>query len=95
MLFNSMVFLWVFLPVVIIVNFILSILKFKDESQRIRLKNLFLLLSSFVFYAWGGIYYLLIMIGTIVIDYAGGRFIDNNKDNIRKKKNGPYSNNNT
>ena len=88
MLFNSMVFLWVFLPVVIIVNFILSILKFKDESQRIRLKNLFLLLSSFVFYAWGGIYYLLIMIGTIVIDYAGGRFIDNNKDNIRKKKTG-------
>ena len=88
MLFNSMVFLWVFLPVVIIVNFILSILKFKDESQRIRLKNLFLLLSSFVFYAWGGIYYLLIMMGTIVIDYAGGRFIDNNKDNIKKKKTG-------
>ena len=88
MLFNSMVFLWVFLPVVIIVNFILSILKFKDESQRIRLKNLFLLLSSFVFYAWGGIYYLLIMIGTIVIDYAGGRFIDNNKDDIKKKKTG-------
>lgn len=88
MLFNSMIFLWVFLPIVIIVNFILSILKFKDESLRIRSKNIFLLLASFVFYAWGGIYYLLIMIGTILIDYAGGRFIAGSRDNCSKKRTG-------
>lgn len=86
MLFNSMIFLWVFLPIVILVNFILSILKFKDNSLRIRLKNIFLLISSFVFYAWGGIYYLLIMISTIIIDYAGGRFIHANKEKPALKR---------
>lgn len=75
MLFNSMVFLWIFLPIVIIVNFILSILKFSDEKRRIRAKNVFLLIASFVFYAWGGIYYLLIMLCTILIDYLGGHAI--------------------
>ena len=86
MLFNSMVFLWVFLPIVLVVNFIFSILKFNDESLRIRVKNIFLLIASFVFYAWGGIYYLLIMVATILIDYCGGRCIDKNRDNNRKKK---------
>lgn len=86
MLFNSMIFLWVFLPVVIIVNFILSILKFRDESKRIKAKNIFLLIASFVFYAWGGIYYLLIMLGTIIIDYLGGRIIYSNREDSKKKK---------
>ena len=81
-----MVFLWVFLPIVIIVNFILSILKFKDESKRIKLKNIFLLIASFVFYAWGGIYYLLIMIFTIIVDFFGGKAIDANKSDAAKKK---------
>ena len=83
MLFNSMVFLWVFLPIVIIVNFILSILKFSDEKRRIRAKNVFLLIASFVFYAWGGVYYLLIMLCTIIIDFIGGRAI-HKSDNKKK-----------
>lgn len=86
MLFNSMVFLWVFLPIVLIVNFILGIAKFQDESKRIRSKNIFLLIASFVFYAWGGIYYLLIMLFTIAVDYFGGRIIYKNKDDAKKKK---------
>lgn len=86
MLFNSMVFLWVFLPIVLIVNFILSIAKFNDESKRLRFKNIFLLIASFVFYAWGGIYYLLIMLFTIAVDYVGGRIIYKNKDDAKKKK---------
>lgn len=86
MLFNSMIFLWVFLPIVIIVNFILSVLKFRDESIRIKAKNIFLLIASFVFYAWGGIYYLLIMIGTIFIDFFGGKFISKYEESADKKK---------
>lgn len=86
MLFNSMVFLWVFLPVVIAVNFILSVLKFQDESTRIKAKNIFLLIASFVFYAWGGIYYLLIMICTILIDFSGGKLISKYADNQGKKR---------
>lgn len=86
MLFNSMVFLWVFLPTVIVVNFILSILKFGEEKKRVRIKNLFLLFASFVFYAWGGIYYLLIMICTILIDYFGGKSIKSIEDKGGNKK---------
>ena len=86
MLFNSMVFLWVFLPIVIIVNFILSVLKFKDESSRFKAKNIFLLIASFIFYAWGGVYYLLIMVATILIDFFGGKFIHANKENPKRKK---------
>ena len=86
MLFNSMVFLWVFLPIVIIVNFILSILKFKDDSKRYKAKNVFLLLASFIFYAWGGIYYLLIMLFTILIDFFGGKVIFGSREDAKKKK---------
>ena len=43
MLFSSMIFLWLFLPFVLVVNLVLPI----------RLSNLFLLAMSFIFYAWG------------------------------------------
>ena len=72
MLFSSMIFMWVFLPVVIGGNFLFNLLPFKEERTRIRAKNLFLLISSLIFYAWGGIYYLLIMISSILLNFAGG-----------------------
>lgn len=86
MLFNSMIFLWVFLPAVIVINFILSVLKFRDEKKRFRIKNLFLLIASFIFYAWGGIYYLLIMICTILIDFFGGKSIKAADEKGKNKK---------
>ena len=74
MLFASMVFLWVFLPAVIVVNALLSLIK--DESLRRNLKNIWLLIASLVFYAWGGIYYVLIMLSSIAINYAAGRLME-------------------
>ncbi len=75
MLFSSMIFLWVFFTLVIGVNFLFTILPFQKESTRIRVKNLFLLLTSLLFYAWGGIYYLLIMLSSILLNFAGGYLI--------------------
>ena len=75
MLFSSMIFLWIFLPCVLFGNFILTILPFSDERKRLRAKNILLLVSSLLFYAWGGIYYLLIMASCIVINYLGGQLI--------------------
>lgn len=75
MLFSSMIFLWVFLPIVIIGNFILSILPFRDAYVKTFLKNCFLLLASLFFYAWGGINYLFIMLSSILINYISGRLI--------------------
>ncbi len=73
MLFSSIYFLWVFLPTVLVVNFILESVRLK-RKDRIRLKNLFLLTASLVFYAWGGFYYLFLMLAVMVINYIGGRF---------------------
>lgn len=74
MLFSSMVFLWCFLPVVILGNHILSIKC--NRKNRLRYKNIFLLICSLFFYAWGGIYYLLIMIFSIGINFLGGFLVD-------------------
>ncbi len=74
MLFASMVFLWIFLPIVIIGNLLLSLVK--DEKLRYTLKNIWLLIASFVFYAWGGIYYVLIMLSSIAVNYAAGRLLE-------------------
>ena len=85
MLFSSMIFLWIFLPVVIIGNLAIGFMPFKTKHDVIRAKNIFLLASSFVFYAWGGIYYLFIMISCICINYFGGIAIsktDKNKKQV-------------
>lgn len=73
MLFSSMTFIWVFLPVVIVVNTLLNLIP--NKIVRTHVKNIFLLLASLFFYAWGGIYYLFIMIASILINYCGGYII--------------------
>ena len=73
MLFSSIVFLWIFLPVVIILNYLLNLIT--NKSVRISFKNFFLLLASLFFYAWGGVYFFYIMISSIIINYIGGYLI--------------------
>lgn len=86
MLFSSMLFLWIFLPVVLGINFLFNIIKFRNESRRYFYKNIFLLISSMVFYAWGGIYYLFIMLSSILINYLGGYFIHKCRNKISLSK---------
>ena len=74
MLFSSMIFLWAFLPIVLIVNYLLNLI-IKRYELRIHIKNVFLLLASLFFYAWGGVYYLAIMISSIIINFVGGYVI--------------------
>ena len=76
MLFSSMIFLWVFLPAVILIYSLINVLPIKNREQKIRLKNIFLLVASLFFYAWGGIYYLGIMVFTIIADYSGALLMD-------------------
>ena len=84
MLFCSMIFLWAFLPVVIIGNALLTRLPFSTEGQRIRYKNLFLLICSLFFYAWGGISYILIMLGVILLDFFGAYLLSGKSGRSRK-----------
>lgn len=66
MLFNSPVFLFVFLPLVLILHF-LSPNKFK---------NLVLCLSSLFFYAWGEQLFVVLIIASAIIDYTCGLVIE-------------------
>lgn len=66
MIFSSMTFIFLFFPIVCLCHFFL-----KKEWQ-----NLFLLISSFFFYAWGEPKYLAIMILTICINYLGALALD-------------------
>ncbi len=62
MVFSSTVFLFIFLPVVLIINFLL-----KQEYR-----NFFLLLASLVFYAWGEGILVLLMLFSIGTNYLSG-----------------------
>jgi len=65
MLFNSYVFMLAFLPVTLIVYFLLGKL-----PERIPLNKLFLTLMSFVFYGYNNPKYVPIIVGSILINYA-------------------------
>lgn len=78
MLFSSMIFLWLFLPAVFILYYAI------DK----RFRNILLLIASFIFYAWGGVGYTLIMLSSIIINYIFALLIEkshNNSKNNSKK----------
>lgn len=84
MVFSSMVFLWCFLPIVLLGYYIIGRLSWENESVKMTAKNVWLFLASLFFYAWGGVYYLGILCGITVIDYTSGRVLEK-CDEYRKK----------
>jgi len=75
MLFSSLLFLWVFLPVVLL-------------GSRVLPRgwvNPFLTAASLFFYAWGEPVYVLIMLGSIAVNYTCGLGVDR-ADSPGKKK---------
>jgi len=80
MLFNSMTFLWIFLPALLLLYFatkyIGSKIGFRNTAK---LGNNILLLFSLVFYAWGEPKYIFLMLASIFINYLFGLFIAKNK----------------
>lgn len=62
MVFSSIFFLCIFLPIMLIGYFLLP--------KKVR--NIWLLLGSLVFYAWGGTKYLVYLLSSIVINYLFG-----------------------
>lgn len=76
MVFSSSIFIFVFLPLLVFLYYICGK----------RAKNYILLFSSLLFYAWGGIGYLKVLIISIIMNYAFGILIDKAKDNSKSKK---------
>ena len=64
-LFSSLVFLWVFLPVVLLAHTVLPPAG----------KNILLLCASLFFYAWGEPVYILLMLDSVTLNWAGGLLI--------------------
>lgn len=62
MIFSSLFFLYVFLPITLLLYFLVPM----------KLKNVVLLLFSLVFYAWGEPVYIFLMIFSIVFNYLSG-----------------------
>ena len=76
MLFSSIVFLFTFLPAVMILYYLLPV----------RFRNVILLLASLVFYAWGEPVYLFLMLLSILFNYFSGLDIARNLPDKRAEK---------
>lgn len=75
MVFSSLTFLFFFLPIVMLVYF----------AVPMKGKNIVILISGIVFYAWGEPFYIFVMLLSASIDYFAGRFIDKYSDNQKVK----------
>ena len=65
MVFSTIIFLCVFLPITIILYYLMPS----------RLKNYYLLLASLFFYAWGEPKFVWVMLGSILVNYGLGMWI--------------------
>ena len=71
MLFSSITFLFLFLPIMLAVYYIAPP----------QWKNLLLLAGSLIFYAWGEPVYIILMILSILLNYFCGMDIENKSEN--------------
>lgn len=75
MVFSSMTFLCVFLPVVFLLYYIIPSLK---------CRNILLIIFSLLFYAYGEPVYVLLMIVSTVMNYVFGRMLDEKRQGHRR-----------
>lgn len=73
MVFSSSIFLFIFLPITIVVYHIIPN----------RFKNLWLFTASFVFYAWGGLIYALLILFSTFVNYVIGIIMDEKEGKSR------------
>ena len=75
MIFSSITFLFYFLPLVLLLYYLVPN----------KVKNLVLLLSSLIFYAWGEPKYIILMIFSSIVDYTIAIIIDKYRGKIQSK----------
>jgi alginate O-acetyltransferase complex protein AlgI len=77
MVFSSPLFLFLFLPVVLAVYFLLP---------GLRARNTWLLLVSLLFYAWGEIGFILLLLVSTLINFELGKWVERSEDISKRKK---------
>ena len=75
MLFSSLEFLFLFIPISLIIYF----------TVPLKWRNAVLFAFSLLFYGWGEPIYILLMLFTIAVDYLCGYFVGKHIDTDRKK----------
>ena len=76
MLFSSIIFLYYFLPITMIIYWIIPS----------KYKNIFCFLSSLFFYAWGEPVYVLVMLLSTFVNYIFGIMLNNKSEEKQRKK---------
>ena len=76
MIFSSLTFLFVYLPLTLTVYFLAPL----------KWRNFVLLLVSLFFYGWGEPVYIVIMFLSILIDYTHGLLVEKYRDNDKKAR---------
>lgn len=75
MIFSSVLFLYIYLPLVLLVY----------QLTPLKYRNLLLLIVNLIFYGWGEPVYILLMFLSIGIDYVNGYYVAKYRDIDRKK----------
>ncbi len=75
MIFSSSVFLFLFFPIVLIIYFIIP-------ERFIKIRNLWLLIMSLIFYAWGEPLHVFLMLLSIVFNYFLGLLVSRSRRKI-------------
>ncbi len=79
MLFSSIIFIFIFLPFVLLIYYTL-LRKFRTWQ------NVFLFIASLFFYAWGEPKFVLVMMLSIIVNWAFGLAVDKTRKKISKAK---------
>lgn len=77
MVFSSLTFMYIFLPVVLLTYFI---------APNIKAKNFILFLSGLFFYGWGEPVYLILMVLSSLLDYFAGILLEKHDNDEKMRK---------
>ncbi|MEG0778572.1 MAG: MBOAT family protein [Oscillospiraceae bacterium] len=75
MVFSSILFMFIYLPVVLAVYYIVPC----------KWRNIWLFVVNMIFYGWGEPVYIVLMLFSIVVNYINGIFVGKYKDSNKKK----------
>ena len=78
MLFSSEIFLFLFLPLTLLIYYLL-------RNKSIKVKNSVLLIASVVFYSWGEAKFIYVMLLSIILNYIFGIMVSNGQEKKRKQ----------
>lgn len=76
LVFSSLIFIYMFLPVTLILYFIAPK----------KIKNFIILVMSLIFYGWGEPVYILLMLASLIIDYLGALLIEKTRHQKEKSR---------